>query len=171
MVQLFEFKARSNCLEDLEKKLLPLKANFAGEDHQTDTYFNVPHGRLKLREGNIENALIHYHRPDVLGAKASNVELYRHKPRENLKKILVAALGIKIIVAKTRRIWFVKNVKVHFDQVEGLGEFLEVEAINEDGSLSTQILEDQCNFFAALFEIKKEDYVAHSYSDLLLQKK
>ena len=54
MVQLFEFKARSNCVEGLEKKLLPLKANFAGEDHQTDTYFNVPYGRLKLREGNIE---------------------------------------------------------------------------------------------------------------------
>ena len=119
----------------------------------------------------MKNALIHYHRLDVLGAKAANVELYRHKPKENLKEILVAALGIKTIVAKTRRIWFVKNVKIHVDQVEELGEFLEVEAINEDGSLSTQMLEDQCNFFAAFFEIKKEDYVAHSYSDLLLQKK
>ena len=170
MVQLFEFKVRSNHNVELEQKLLQLKAHFAGEDHQTDTYFNVSYGRLKLREGNIENALIHYCRPDVLGSKPSNVELYQHQPGKNLKEILATALGIKIIVSKKRRIWFVKNVKIHFDQVEGLGEFLEVEAIDEDGSLSIEKLQDQCNSFAALFEIKKEDYIAYSYSDLLIQK-
>ena len=68
MFRLFEFKARSNRHEELEQKLLHLNANFVGEDHQTDTYFNVPYGRLKLREGKIEYALIHYYRPDVLGS-------------------------------------------------------------------------------------------------------
>jgi len=47
---------------------------------------------------------------------------------------------------------------------------VEVEAINEDGSLSIESLENQCNWFAALFKIKKEDYIAYSYSDLLIQK-
>jgi len=94
---------------------LPLDSHFAGENHQIDTYFNVPYGRLKLREGNIENALIHYYRPDVSGSKPSNVELYRHVPEKNLKEILTTALGIKTIVSKKRRIWFVKNVKIHFD--------------------------------------------------------
>ena len=47
---------------------------------------------------------------------------------------------------------------------------MEVEAIDENGSLNIKLLEDQCNWFAALFEIKKEDYIAYSYSDLLLQK-
>src|SRR5215210_2694382 len=102
MFRLFEIKARSNCNEELEQKLLQLDAHFAGEDHQTDTYFNVPYGRLKLREGEIENALIHYYRENVLGAKPSNVELYRHQPDENLKKILAAALDIKVIVTKKR---------------------------------------------------------------------
>ena len=170
MFRLFEFKARSNCNRELEQKLPQLDAHFAGEDHQTDTYFNVPYGRLKLREGTIENALIHYHRENVLGAKPSNVELYRHRPEKNLKKILADALEIKIIVAKKRRIWFVKNVKIHFDEVNRLGEFVEVEAIDEDGSLSIETLKDQCNLFASLFEIKKEDYIACSYSDLLLEK-
>ena len=170
MFRLFEFKARSNRHEELEQRLLQLNSRFAGEDHQTDTYFNVPYGRLKLREGNIENALIHYYRPDTLGSKPSNVELYRHEPEKNLKEILATALGIKIIVSKRRRIWFVKNVKIHFDKIEGFGEFLEVEAIDEDGSLSIESLEHQCNWFAAFFEIKKEDYIAYSYSDLLMHK-
>ena len=171
MFRLFEFKARSNHNDKLEQKLLQMESHFVGEDHQTDTYFNVSHGRLKLREGNIENALIHYHRPNILGAKPSNVELYRHQPENNLKEILVAALGVKIVVAKSRRIWFVKNVKIHFDKVEGLGEFLEVEAIDADGSLSIEKLEDQCNSFSKLFEIKVEDYIAYSYSDLLMHQK
>jgi len=72
MFQLFEFKARSNRNGKLEQKLSQIYARVVGEDHQKDTYFNVPFGSLKLREGNIENALIHYHCPDILGAKPSN---------------------------------------------------------------------------------------------------
>ncbi len=78
MFQLFEFKARSNRNGKLEQKLSHLDARFVGEDHQKDTYFNIPFRRLKLCEGNIENDLIHYHRPDILGAKPSNVLLYRY---------------------------------------------------------------------------------------------
>ena len=55
-----EIKAKSNRQEEIRKILLDLKADFKGEDHQIDTYFNVNRGRLKLREGNIENNLIHY---------------------------------------------------------------------------------------------------------------
>ncbi len=89
---------------------------------------------------------------------------------KKLKGILVAGLGIKVIVEKKRRIWFVKNVKIHFDKVDGLGEFLEVEAIDENGNLSIEKLAEQCSSFAVLFAIKDEDYIAYSYGDLLLQK-
>ena len=51
-----------------------------------------------------------------------------------------------------------------------MGEFVEVEAIDEDGSLRKETLETQCRLFAVFFEIKKEDYIAYSYSDLLLEK-
>jgi len=50
----FEFKARVNNLDELEKKLLKINPIFKGVDHQIDTYFRVPDGRLKLREGSIE---------------------------------------------------------------------------------------------------------------------
>jgi len=86
-----------------------------------------------------------------------------------LKTILTAALGVKIIVEKRRRIWFVENVKIHFDKLDHLGEFVEVEAIDKDGNIGIEKLKEQCAFFAAVFAIKKEDYLAESYSDLLLK--
>jgi adenylate cyclase, class 2 len=169
MPLLYEFKARNKDNNILEEKLQKLNPRFGGEDHQTDTYFNVSNGRLKLREGNTENALIHYQRPDVPGPKSSDVILYRHQPDKYLKETLIAALGIKVTVIKTRRIWFVENVKIHFDTVKELGDFVEVEAIDEDGSIGLITLQEQCSSFERLFNIKTGDYVAHSYSDLLLQ--
>src|SRR5687767_8972868 len=99
-----EFKARTSRLDQLENLLLEHHPEFIGEDLQVDTYFNVPLGRLKLREGNIENALIQYFREDVAGAKTSKVTLFRHKADINLKMALVNSLGIKVVVEKRRRI-------------------------------------------------------------------
>ena len=58
----FEFKAKIDEIEKYENKLLTLNPDFQGLDHQIDTYFNAQYGRLKLREGNIENSLINYDR-------------------------------------------------------------------------------------------------------------
>jgi predicted adenylyl cyclase CyaB len=164
----FEFKARSSNNKSLEQALQSFHPRFIGEDHQTDTYFLVPFGRLKLREGNIENALIHYQRSNIAGAKQSDVLLYQHQPDKALKNILTNALGIKTVVVKSRRIWFVEYVKFHFDHVAALGDFIEVEAIDTDGSKTVQQLQEQCSFYASLFQIAPEHYVAESYSDLLL---
>ena len=165
-----EFKASTNNLAGLETLLQQYSPLFIGEDHQVDTYFNISPGRLKLREGTIENALIHYEREDTAGAKASHVLLYHHKPDKVLKDILIKTLGIKAVVDKRRRIYFIDNVKFHFDTVDGLGTFVEVEAIDKDGSIGKEKLQEQCNKYAALFEIAEEDYCSVSYSDMVLQK-
>ena len=163
-----EFKARVNDIDLYEEKIKNLDAHFIGEDHQVDTYFNVPNGRLKLRQGNIENALIHYVRSNIAGSKQSDVLLYQHQPDDTLKDILVTALGIKVVVEKKRRIWFINNVKFHFDEVKDLGYFVEVEAIDKDGSIGIEQLTEQCNFYKTLFSIKNDDFIAESYSDMLL---
>jgi predicted adenylyl cyclase CyaB len=165
----FEFKAKANNLIELEEKLKPLHPVFIGEDLQTDTYFNVPNGRMKLREGNIENALIYYRRSNIADAKQSDVILYQHEPDAGLKNALVAALGIMTIVEKKRKIYFVENVKFHFDTVTGIGNFIEVEAIDKEGTIGIEKLKEQCSFYADFFEIKADDFVADSYSDLLLR--
>jgi adenylate cyclase, class 2 len=166
----FEFKARCADIIAAEKKLLTLDPAFAGEDNQTDTYFNVPDGRLKLREGNIENALIFYKRENTAGAKLSTVLLYQHQPDASLKDILTASLGIKVVVAKKRRIYFIENVKFHFDSIAGLGTFAEVEAIDRTGDIGLEKLKEQCSAYADLLGIQPEDYIAHSYSDMLMEK-
>ena len=165
-----EFKAKSNDIIAVENILLQHNPIFIGEDHQIDTYFNVPNGRLKLREGNIENALIHYERENTAGSKSSQVLLYQHQPDENLRALLIKALGIKAVVDKRRKIYFIDNVKFHFDTVQNLGTFIEVEAIDKDGTISKEKLQEQCDFYAALFQINKEDFMAVSYSDMIIPK-
>lgn len=165
-----EFKVSTNKLAALETLLQQHNPLFIGEDHQVDTYFNINSGRLKLREGNIENALIHYEREDFAGAKASHVLLYHHKPDNALKEILIKTLGIKAVVDKRRRIYFIDNVKFHFDTVDELGTFVEVEAIDKDGTIGKEKLQEQCNKYAVLFGIATEDYCSVSYSDMVLQK-
>jgi predicted adenylyl cyclase CyaB len=166
----FEFKARTNKPEESEKKLLCLNPKFIGEDNQTDTYFNVQNGRLKLREGNIENALIYYERENTSNAKQSDVLLYKHEPDNTLKQILTKSLGIKVIVNKKRKIYFIDNVKFHFDTIKELGTFIEVEAISINEEFTVEQLKAQCNTYAGLFNIQPEDYISFSYSDLLLEK-
>jgi adenylate cyclase class 2 len=166
----YEFKARTNDLDLLEQKLLELNPEFIGVDHQVDTYFKVTKGRLKLREGNIENALIYYERPDIAGAKQADIILYKHYPDKSLKDILTKVHGIKTIIDKTRRIYFIENVKFHFDAVTELGHFIEVEAIDEFGQYSVKELQKQCDLYSSFFGIEATDYISKSYSDLVLEK-
>lgn len=164
-----EFKAIANNVEALEEKLLSLNPQFIGEDHQKDTYYNVQIGRLKLREGNIENALIWYQREDIAGAKQSDILLCKHAPDEALKKILVKLHGVKIVVDKIRKIYFVDNVKFHFDRVEGLGTFIEVEAIDSTGEIGIEKLKEQCDFYIKFFGIQTTDFMHKSYSDMMME--
>lgn len=166
----FEFKAKADDINGLEKKLLTLHPKYIGEDNQADTYFNVATGRLKLREGNIENSLIYYERINTAGAKQSDILLYQHHPDKTLKEILIKVNGIKVVVDKKRKIYFIDNVKFHFDVVEGLGTFAEVEAIDRNGDIGIEKLKEQCNFYADFLGIKPDDYIALSYSDMILEK-
>jgi len=163
-----EFKAKVESLPPYEEKLQSLNPLFIGLDHQIDTYFNVPHGRLKLREGNIENALINYNRANTADAKLSDIILYQHQPHPALKQILQLQLGVKAVVDKKRKIYFINNIKFHFDEVEGLGTFLEVEVIDEDGSLNIEDMKKDCDHYFQFFGLSQSQLVDRSYSDLIL---
>jgi adenylate cyclase class 2 len=165
-----EFKARCNQPERIREILIGKGADYKGKDHQIDIYFNVPNGRLKLRKGNIENSLIAYEREDYAGAKQSNIHLVRVEPESNLEQALTITLGVKVIVDKQRDIYFIENVKFHVDEVEGLGSFMEVEAIDSEGTIGRERLQEQCNHYRKLLGVREEDMISQSYSDLLLQK-
>lgn len=162
-----EIKAVCRRPDLAHQRLMNAGAEFRGEDRQVDTYFHVPRGRLKLRQGDIENALIHYDRPNQAGPKTSEVTLCPAPEGAALLGVLSRALGVLQVVDKRRGIYFIDNVKFHLDEVAGLGQFVEIEAIDTDGSLGEAYLRAQCNRYLQLLEIDTSDLLERSYSDML----
>ena len=162
-----EIKARCNDPEAVRGALRNRSARFAGVDHQVDTYFNVRRGRLKLRQGDIENSLIAYRRPDQAGPKTSEVALAQVANGDELRAVLERSLGVLVAVDKQREIYYVDNVKFHIDQVQGLGSFVEIEACGEQDAEREALL-SQCREYMKLLGIREEDLVERSYSDLLM---
>ena len=165
-----EIKARCSDHNRIREILKSNNARFQGQDHQIDTYFKIQAGkRLKLRQGNIENSLIFYEREDVQGPKKSEIILI-NEPPPSLKDLLSKALGILVVVDKEREIYFIENVKFHIDTVQGLeGSFVEIEAIDKDGTIGEIKLLEQCKYYLSLFGLSKSQLVEGSYSDLLLK--
>jgi predicted adenylyl cyclase CyaB len=166
-----EFKVKINKPEKYEDKLKTLHPEFLGTELQSDTYFIVPKGRLKLRESNLKNTLINYYRDENKGTKIAEVMLYPHEPNPMLKKILSEQLGIKVVVNKIRKKYSVKNAVFHFDLVSDLGNFLEVEITNEVKSYSLEQMETDLDKFLAFFELDKKQLIKTSYCELLMELK
>lgn len=136
---------------------------------QTDTYFLVPHGRLKLREtpGRVAQ-LVWYDRPDDVHARTSRYQLIDVLDGAALKQALSAALGVRCVVTKTRWLLLRESVRIHLDRVEELGDFLELEAVlaadAAQAAGAMQVAELLQSFQPAL-----GDAVEQSYSELLLE--
>lgn len=165
-----EIKARCENLEKVRKILEKENARYEGLDHQIDYYFNTAYGRLKLRQGNVENNLISYDRPNETNPKLSNVMLCdTSKESDILKEMLTKHLGIRCVVDKKREIYYIKNVKILLDEVESLGTFVEIEASsknkNDEGMLRRQV-----KAYMKKLGVKKEDIIGKSYSDMILEK-
>ncbi len=167
--RIIEIKARCSNPDKIREYLMNHDAFFKGKDHQVDTYFNVPEGRLKLRQGSIESNLIFYNRSNIAGPKESEVNLYKPNKSEDLKMNLIAALGIKVVVDKKREIYFINNVKFHIDSVKDLGSFMEIEAIDETGEFTIEDLRRQCSHYISELGLNSDDFIEKSYSDLLLE--
>jgi adenylate cyclase, class 2 len=163
-----EIKAKTQKAAQIRNILLQKGADFKGTDHQTDTYFHVPKGRLKLRQGNIENTLIYYERENQAGPKQSQFNLVQVADGNQMKELLTNSLGVKVVVEKQREIYFIDNVKFHLDSIGRLGNFVEIEAGNRFQPLSLEHLHKQCDYYINLFAITPGDMVNVSYSDMLL---
>ncbi|MCW5661245.1 MAG: class IV adenylate cyclase [Burkholderiaceae bacterium] len=130
MARNVEIKARIDSIETLMPMARALAQRDAELIAQDDTFFRVPHGRLKLREfadGSAE--LIHYHRTDTVDAKLSD---YRRVPVPDaaaLREALGRALGLLGRVRKQRWLLLAGQTRIHLDRVEGLGDFVELEVV------------------------------------------
>jgi homotetrameric cytidine deaminase len=162
-----ELKARDRDPARSLERALALGAEDRGELRQRDTYFAAPRGRLKLREQDPGGAeLIAYERPDRTDARESRYRLAPVADGAALRDALDAALGTTGVVAKRRRLLLWEGVRIHLDEVEGLGAFVELEGVAEPGSDLTAEAERVARLRAEL-RIADDDLVATSYADLL----
>jgi len=170
MSQNIEIKAVYPDLKKGQHKARALAAQFIGTDHQIDTYFNVPRGRLKLRESALSgNQLIPYLRPDEQTAKKSQYVLLPVQDPSAVKELLTRMFGIRLIVEKERHIYLWQNVRIHLDQVKNLGTFLEFEAVIDEEH-AAEICREQVRFLLTHFEIPETNLLARSYADLLTER-
>jgi adenylate cyclase class IV len=162
-----ERKCRHANLDTVRAVLRELGAGRETVMHQIDTYFHSRAGRLKLRVIDGRRAeLIWYDRP---GGESIRPCTYHRVPVDDpaaVEAVLSAALGVRGAVHKSRELWLWHNVRVHLDEVQGLGTFVEFEAVldgHDDEAISLVRLE---NLGLAL-ELAPTADVAGGYADLL----
>jgi len=149
-----------------------LKAGLALADRterlrQTDTFFNCANGRLKLREqGRAGACLIFYRRAGLKGPKASSYTLLPMTDPKRTLKTLSAALGVKAKVVKKRLVCFAGRTRIHFDEVRGLGRFIELEVVMKPGEALAAGRREAEKLRLAL-GIKKSDLAAGAYAEML----
>jgi adenylate cyclase, class 2 len=138
---------------------------------QVDTYFNCQHGRLKLRVIDESRAeLIWYARSDEARSRASDYRIVPVTQPDSLRESLAAAMGVRVEVRKRRQILLWHNVRIHLDEVEGLGSFLEFEAVMDEGS-DEATAHARLAQLCRLLSITPKDYLRESYENLMLAKR
>jgi homotetrameric cytidine deaminase len=158
-----EIKARDADPVRTLELALAFGAEDRGELAQRDTYFARASGRLKLREQSPGEAeLIGYRRADAAAARASDYRVVAVPDADALREALAQALGTLVVVEKRRRLLLEDGVRIHLDQVEGLGAFVELEAVAPEAG------REELERVRAALQIEDGALVAESYSDLLL---
>jgi predicted adenylyl cyclase CyaB len=169
MANNIEIKARVDDFEALKARAESISDNPLEIIPQTDIFFNSAKGRLKLRILAPDlGYLIFYERPDQGGPKRSDYHLAESRDPENLKVTLSLALGVRGVVRKTRYLYMVGQTRIHLDDVEGLGHFMELEVVmNEEQSDAEGqgIAED----LMRRLEVREEALLEGAYMDLIEQ--
>ena len=164
-----ELKARD---PDPEASLRTCRQLAGVEDHgeisQRDTYFEVATGGLKLREENPGRPhLIQFDRPSEPQQRESRYRIIEVDDGTALRAALAAAIGIRGVVAKRRYLLLWRNVRIHLDTVEELGNFIELEAVasaDSDLTVEHQLVEK----LRTVLEITDERLIALGYAEQLL---
>jgi predicted adenylyl cyclase CyaB len=170
MARNIEIKVRIN---DQQKSFVTTIASRLGEGpqrlHQVDTFFNTSEGRLKLREitgGTSE--LISYSREDVAEPRICNYLRFEVEQPIELKKMLEKSVGIRCVVEKDRDVYLIDQARIHVDQVQHLGQFLEIEVVlrsDQQEEAGAEIMES----LLEQFQLDSTGFVDKAYADLIAQ--
>lgn len=166
-----ELKARLASIDEAREIAKSVATEHLGSRTQIDTYFCCGQGRLKLRESEGAETpsaaqLVSYQRADVPDAKPSDYRLLDVAEPDALRQMLTESLGVECVVEKRRDVFMYQNVRIHLDEVTGLGTFLEFEAVL-DGNMTDEQGQAQVAHLANTFRIADSDRLQGSYSDMV----
>jgi len=152
------------------KTLTPLIKDLGAEKKwtrtQTDTYFTIPTGKLKLREvQDVPAELIAYHRPSK-AVKTSDYKIYQTLKPADLKSVLSHVFPIDLVIKKQRTLYLWKNLRIHLDQVDQLGHFIEFEAVLSEQDTANQS-HVRLDLLLQKLSIQQEHIVNVGYYELL----
>jgi adenylate cyclase class IV len=162
-----EIKARVVDLAAVRARAAALAATPARTLRQVDTFFVVPTGRLKVREfGDGTCELLAYDRADDRGPKASTYTKVTGADPVALLQALASVLPVRGVVRKRREVFIIGRTRVHLDEVDGLGTFLELEAVMEPGE-SLDVARRDVDDLMGHLGVAPLDLVAGAYIDLI----
>ncbi|MBI2620541.1 MAG: class IV adenylate cyclase [Ignavibacteriales bacterium] len=164
-----ELKARVVSAGEAARHAAKLHARKKAFLRHVDTYFDVPAGRLKLRETDGSSAeLIRYERPDRRGARYSDYSVVPVRGAKEIKEVLTRLYGVRVVVKKTRTLYLYENARIHLDRVQRLGTFVEFEVLVTRGKQQARRL---MNELVRAFRIPSSAIRPDSYSDILSRQK
>jgi adenylate cyclase class IV len=166
-----EIKAYIENVESLAAKAAVLADEGPFDIAQDDTFFRCDSGRLKLRafsDGTGE--LIYYRRANQHGPKESFYLLSPTSAPDSLRESLSLAYGQVGRVRKHRVLFLVGRTRVHLDQVEGLGQFLELEVVLADDELADDGVREAQELMEKL-DVRPQQLIDAAYVDLLARQR
>lgn len=163
-----EIKARVREPDNLRSLAESITAEPSQTFYQEDVFFQTGKGRLKLRIlSDTTGELIYYERPNTCGAKLSSYQIYKTSKPDKLRQLLSTSLGETIMVKKKREVYKVGQTRIHLDEVDELGTFMELEVVlspdqtPKDGRIIAYELMKKLG-------ITETDLVSGAYADILL---
>ncbi len=176
MARNIEIKARLTSIAEIEPAVAAVATEGPVVLVQDDTFFACANGRLKLRafgadaHGHVPPAeLIFYRRADAAGPRASHYRISACPDADGMRVLLAEAHGQTGRVRKRRVLYRVGRTRVHLDEVEGLGAYLELEVVMREGEPPEAGL-DEARALMAQLGIGPAQLESRAYVDLLAER-
>lgn len=162
-----EWKARARDFERQRALAEALAGRPVDVLDQTDRFFAISAGRLKLRrQAASRGELIHYARENVASPRRSDYRIAETCQPDAFARLLADGLGSAGVVRKRRWLYLAGRTRIHFDEVEGLGRFIEVEVVVREGD-SLEAAQEEAEDLLERLDVGREDLVATAYVDQL----
>ena len=168
MARNLELKIKTGSHSDLISKIEKNGIKLVGLLNQKDIYYKYDKGILKLRIQNENYQLIKYNRNENKGERWSDYSILTING-DNVEDYLNDFFDAEIIVEKERKLYLLKNTRIHLDNVKDLGYFIELETVV--GKTTENDCVTEFEEVIELLKLNKENEIRKSYRDLFIEQR